>query len=332
MSILAACMMLSPMQVMAHEHESNVVVSNPEKDYGDKVTGQWVQYGSKWAFKKSDGEWCYYGWYEIGGKTYYFDEDGWMLTGWLRVGTESGGYLWNYYDPSGVEASGWRQIGGKWYYFDPDDDNCMAVGDTKIDGDWYMFDDSGAMVTGWFSWGDGTWGYSDTSGREIDDGWIYDGGRWYYIEDYEMLTGPNWVDDAFYGFGNDGALVYNQWGYVADYGVWYYVTGDGTLFYSGWLNDHGTWYYFIDFTMQQNCVSNIGGTVYGFRPNGAMAKGWLNVSNKWYYFDPSGIAHNGWLLDGNTWYYIKSNGEMVTGNYTINGKVEQFSLSGAWLG
>lgn len=331
MSIITACMMFSPLQVMAHEHDTDVVVNNTEKTahYAPK-TGKWYQYGSRWAFLTDGGYWLSDYFYDIDGKSYYFDYDGYMHTGWLRLDGE-GEEFWLYYDPSGEEASGWRQIGGKWYYFDPTNSNIMVTGEILLD-DWYMFDASGAMVTGWFRWEEGTWGYSYPSGREVQEDWVYDGGNWYYISWYDMVTGAFWIDDVAYGFGQDGALLYNQWLFDNNANFWFYITGDGTAKRDGWVNDHGTWYYFENYAYARNQITTINGTTYGFKAGGAMATGWLNLGSDWYYFDGSGAMRKGWLLDGNTWYYLKDNGVMATGNYTINGKVEHFSSSGAWLG
>ena len=43
--------------------------------------------------------------------TYYFNNDGTMLTGWQSIG----GY-WYYMNSSGQMTTGWQQIGGSWYF------------------------------------------------------------------------------------------------------------------------------------------------------------------------------------------------------------------------
>ena len=74
------------------------------------------------------------GWKKIGGKYYYFDEDGVMQKGWLRLNGKK-----YYLDPkTGVRAKGWTKIGKKTYYFRKRN-GVMFTQWHKLGGKWYYF-------------------------------------------------------------------------------------------------------------------------------------------------------------------------------------------------
>ncbi len=62
------------------------------------------------------------GWVEDGGKWYYYDESGTMLTGWLGQGQD-----WYYLLPDGSRAVGKTEIDGETYYFGSDGVQLLLV-------------------------------------------------------------------------------------------------------------------------------------------------------------------------------------------------------------
>ena len=141
---------------------------------GIMVADKWMQIVSPYS-RDSQTYWFYFGssgkvtkdtWKKIDGKSYYFDADGIMQTGW----TEDGDY---YLSSSGAMVTGWRYLepkdedsslygaesndGKYWFYFSAsgkkqspstsDDGGDYKV--TKIDGKYYCFDADGRMRTGW---------------------------------------------------------------------------------------------------------------------------------------------------------------------------------------
>lgn len=95
---------------------SAAVQAEPGSEAAAGTAGySWVQDGSGWRYADSQGQNISPGWQMIGGKWYWFGEDGWMKTGWL---SQDG--AWYYLEPSGAMASGWRQIDGAGYYFRED--------------------------------------------------------------------------------------------------------------------------------------------------------------------------------------------------------------------
>ena len=141
---------------------------------GIMVADKWMQIVSPYS-RDSQTYWFYFGssgkvtkdtWKKIDGKSYYFDADGIMQTGW----TEDGDY---YLSSSGAMVTGWKYLepkdedsslygpesddGKYWFYFSAsgkkqspstsDDGGEYEV--TKIDGKYYCFDADGRMRTGW---------------------------------------------------------------------------------------------------------------------------------------------------------------------------------------
>ncbi len=84
-------------------------------------SGQWVQDAKGWWYRRADGSWPKSQWIELGWNGvngwYYFNESGYMVTGWR----EDGGYTY-YLNPvsdgtRGQMLTGWHQIDSIWYYF-----------------------------------------------------------------------------------------------------------------------------------------------------------------------------------------------------------------------
>ncbi|TMR87322.1 N-acetylmuramoyl-L-alanine amidase family protein [Streptococcus pseudopneumoniae] len=101
-------------------------------------TDRWVQAGSRWWFKHSDGSYTSNGWEKINGVWYRFDNSGWMQTGWVKDGN------WYYLDGSGAMKTGWLKDNGSWYYLQ--DSGAMKTGWMKVSGKWYYAYSSGALA------------------------------------------------------------------------------------------------------------------------------------------------------------------------------------------
>ena len=102
------------------------------------ISGSWVQSGSRWWFKHSDGSYPSNGWEKINGVWYRFDNSGWMQTGWVKDGS------WYYLDGSGAMKTGWLKDNGVWYYLQ--DSGAMKTGWMKVSGKWYYAYSSGALA------------------------------------------------------------------------------------------------------------------------------------------------------------------------------------------
>ena len=101
-------------------------------------SNQWINANGKWQYKDSTGNALKNTWYSDKnyGKTYYFDQDGNMVTGWKQFGTS-----WYLLDESGAMVTGWKQLGANWYYLYSS--GTMAA-NTTIDG--YKIGTDGAWI------------------------------------------------------------------------------------------------------------------------------------------------------------------------------------------
>ncbi|NRY60543.1 N-acetylmuramoyl-L-alanine amidase family protein [Clostridium beijerinckii] len=127
--------------------ESNIsddqidINKNKGGDASGSTSGEpnkWVQVMGRWRHNDSFGNYVKNTWYydDSYRNNYYFDEDGNMATGWLKLN----GY-WYYLDTNGAMVTGWRNVGGSWYYLDY----------------------NGKMKTGWFKDSNGKYYYLDES-------------------------------------------------------------------------------------------------------------------------------------------------------------------------
>ena len=224
--------------------------------------------------------------YEIDGKSYHFEANGALDTGWYRSSDKSyGGSCWAYSKEDGtVVKRAWIQSGSDWYYLDEDG---VALTNTTA---YEMKTDSGETYLV---------NYPDSN---------YMTGRMYsFDKEGRMLNKAGWqkIENTYYdGNGNE------------TYTNWYYLNTDGTLYNEKWLLDNGNWYYFQDGIMVSDRISDIGDETYIFDENGHMlADGWKKLYNFWYYLNKNGTGYNGWL---NGTYYIDQ-GKMLTSCYTPDG-------------
>ncbi|CIW44172.1 choline binding protein G [Streptococcus pneumoniae] len=150
--------------------------------------------------------------------------------------------------------------------------------------------------------------YSVIKGHSID-GWKFISGTWYYYKNSTKQTGWQEINDTWYYLDSSGKML-TDWQKVN--GKWYYFGSSGSMA-TGWKYVRGKWYYLDN-------------------KNGDMKTGWYQDGSTWYYLDPSnGDMKIGWTKVNGKWYYLNSNGAMVTGSQTIDGKVYNFASSGEWI-
>lgn len=113
--------------------------------------GKWVQDEKGWKFTLNNGtqpkgQWMYLNWNGVM-SWYYFDAEGYMITGWFEQ-DGSRYYLHPVSDGTmGHMYVGWHLIDGKWYYFNPVSDGTrgkLFVGTTTPDG--YAVGADGAWI------------------------------------------------------------------------------------------------------------------------------------------------------------------------------------------
>lgn len=283
----------------------------PSVAKADETARGWVQDSKGWWYEYTDenGNLSYYKddiYYidipetEDVYEAYYFNKDGYMVTGWFEYTYEndysnpdgtvvkSNHTCWMYADSKGVLQTGWEKINGSWYYFsgfEMIDDCSYGIWDPETEEyTYYHFAPTGEMTTDWYfheNDGYGYWYYSDANGVVVD-GWKQFGATWYY---FDM-----------------GRMYANQWLYEA----------------SDVLDEEGN-------------VIDVEHTRYYFDSEGRMVTGWYNRAGSnsnygsWVYCDEYGKAYDGWLSSGGKWYYIED-GYMVTDMYICTDEYEDGTL------
>ena len=97
---------------------SGVWIKDKKQEPENVTKTGWVQYSGHWMYYNTDGSYVKSNWKSVNSIWYYFDQNGWMATGWITL--SSGKYYLNpAKNSNGVEGAmlkGYKQIDGKWYY------------------------------------------------------------------------------------------------------------------------------------------------------------------------------------------------------------------------
>jgi glucan-binding YG repeat protein len=247
---------------------------------------------------------AFVGWKQLDGKTYYFGPGQAAMNGGIsRIGDKA--YAFDSTGALVLGHAGWYEISG------PGDVPDIT---TIIRG--YTIDDEGAVQAGWsverqiYENGETHeyWYYVDALG-ELQTGWQKIDGKWYYFSWAQECRngGMLWVEDKYYLFGNDGALIQNQPG----------------------------WHELVVSLPERNYT--IGCTI---NSEGAVQPGWrmeirdnTNPVENWFYMDSNGECAKGWKQIGAEKYYFETwSGIQLNragGFHAIDGKTYLFGEGGA---
>ncbi len=238
--------------------------------------GHWNVDDKGWQYTDSDGQVIKKQWQSIDGKDYYFDEKGYMTTGWIQQENK-----WYYLDFAGEKETGWLQDGKKRYYLG--EDGAMVTGWQTISQTKYHFEEDGSLSTGWVQDND-TYYYINEEG-EPHTGWLVEAGKYYFMDEKGVMQ-TGWLQDgnAWYYLGKDGAAV-SGWQTVDNKN--YYFDEAGSM-HIGWLQDGNAWYY--------------------FDTQGSMQTGWLTLDDGTYYLNSDGKMYTGWLVEGRKVHFFDEKG------------------------
>ena len=260
------------------------------------------------------------GWQEIGGAAYHFDASGVMLTGLQLI---DGNYF--YFGTDGIVRTGWQDIDGYRYNFGAD--GIMLTGWQMIDGFAYYFSADGVMQTGWQVI-DGVTFHFDTNGVIHTGIQLIDGNYFYFGADGIIRTGWQDIDGYRYNFGVDGIML-TGWQMID--GFAYYFSADGVM-QTGWQVIDGVTFHFDANGVIHTGLQLIDGNYFYFGTDGIIRTGWQDIDGYRYNFGTDGIMLIGWQsIDGIT-YYFSVNGVMVTGEYMIDNVLYRFDVDGRFLG
>jgi len=266
------------------------------------------------------------GWVRNGITVHFYLANGQMARGWQPINGN-----WYYFNPTtGDMHRGWLQDGTVWYYLQVGIDRRLnVITNTNIDGvmatsaNGPHFDENGRPQSFDAS---GRWQGSPITTRL---GWSIDNGTAYYYENGIAKSG--WFQDP---------VIQNPDRNTVHQGRWYYLNPRSGAMMTGWVQVENRWYYM-----------NPQGTLPPLGARGVMHKGWLDVDGHTYFMhDTNSQAHGtdlrgelgsmatGWqtLTDrrggGTSMYFFQANGSMARGTITIDGRLQEFSATGAWIG
>ena len=341
--------------------DNGIFLPKPLTDQGGK-TGFYYD-GKGMAYFDNSGFQAKNAFIKYAGNYYYFDKEGYMLTGRQDIDGKTYFFL-----PNGVKLrDSIYQQDGKYYYFG-------SFGEQYKDG-YFVFDvpKEGTSET------EAKFRYFSPTG-EMAVGLTYaGGGLQYFDENGFQAKGTKYVtpDGKLYFFDkNSGNAYTNRWAEID--GIWYEFNDQGYAqakkgeFYT---TDGSTWFYRDAAGKNVTGALTLDGHDYYFRANGAQVKGefvtengkisyytvdngykvkdkFFEVNGKWYHADKDGNLATGrqtidhlnyyfnadgsqvksdfFTLDGGkTWYYAKDNGEIVTGAYSVGGKNYYFKEDGS---
>ena len=290
----------------------------------------WVN-NDKWLYRYGDGTYAQNKFEVINGSTYYFDADGYMVTGWRVINQN-----WYYFNVSGcmatntwvgnyylgidgvmarntwidnvyVDASGLRQqngwiYNGRWWYRYGDGSYPASKFDV-INGSTYYFDKSGYMVTGWKSI-ESNWYYFNASGCMVTNTWVGD----YYLDFDGKMAISQWINDRY--VGQDGAWDKSKELYVMEQdSLGTRFVNQRTLEYEkdAWIKIKSGSYY-----VDSNGYALVGTQIledktYHFDEIGKLITGWYMENEHTYWLDTNGQKISGWKFINSIWYYFDSN-------------------------
>lgn len=284
----------------------------------DDITGamktglQYIKSQNKLALYASNGQ-MQYGMQKVGGKNYSFNR----TTGALQaVGQKNINGRWYLFDNKGYVLSGFQRIGNqhKTVYYDVNTAQ-MQYGQKHINGSWYLFDNvTGAMKTGLqfiegqkklvFYGSDGKMRYgvqrirnkkfsfNRTTGALEATGQQNINGHWYLFDNKKQ------IQTGFQKISNQNKTVY-------------YDQKTAQMQY-GQKRISDNWYMFDSVT-------------------GAMKTGFQRISNqnKTVYYNQNGQMQYDWkMINGKKYYFDRVTGKMATGNVVIDSNEYLFDNNG----
>lgn len=304
------------------------------------------------------------GWQIVNGRKCYFDGNGYLGEGPLKVsgvwylfgsyadGTQGvqTGYQNGYYaNGNGVLQKGWQKINNVWHYFSPEEISYGEELPSSQMGYWVtMLEGSGPM--------EGRRYYFRNNTTLLKNWQTVDGKRYFFMPEGYARTGwyPNESAKNAYYFN---ALGQMQTGYVEiaeenseKKDVRHYFFNNSGVRQYGWqrilIKGVYTWHYFNGDASSKTYAYGeeiesehtggywyvMEGNTYYFVNNGKLASGWQAIGGKRYYFDSQGKMYTDTRKIGNAYYHFRTDGEMEgvlgTGLFVDGGKTYYANSSG----
>ena len=318
---------------------------------GLMVTSSWVEYDDSYYYVGSDGsktindwrfvapeededeeaEWFYFnskgkrvsGKQVIDGKTYYFDADGKLLTGWVDYtndvateGEENGENLvfcgedgarlskvWVKTWEPGTDEEDADEDDKNWYYI-KSSGAAQTGRNNDIKGETYFFGEDGAMLSGWVATEDDGKTYVEIGGEDSTAD----------LADYNGETKAVY----FCGDSDDGHAKKNRWVKTWKPSEYYDADSDDDQYWY-WVAKSGKVYLPTDATSANAVTFDDGSANVPFTLGTNSNAEFKEINNKTYAFNDAGEMLDDLYKIGNYYYYFgdSDDGEMKTGSATI---------------
>ena len=309
---------------------------------GTQAKGQFVTYNGKQYYFNDEG-YLVTGEQTIDGANYYFLPNGVMLADGVVKNAQGQSLV---YGKTGklTTQTGWKEVSVKdtagneekfyRYFFKG---GIMATGLAQVEGKEKYFYDNGYQAKGIFvPTKDGQFMFFDNdSGERKYSGFFEKDGNWYYANNKGYLaTGFTKVGSQNLYFNDKGVQVKNRFFQVGD--ATYYTNNDGDVL-RGAQTINGDDLYFDESGKQVkgNFVTNPDGTrsYYDAITGVKLVDTTVVVNGETYNVDEKGVATkahtSGFYTTGdNNWFYADSHGHNVTGAQFINGQDLYFESTG----
>ena len=256
--------------------------------------------------------------YTNDGKTYCFNEEGDMTTGYVKVDASAT-------DSSATDPSAVKLDPGLYYFSKEGNDPSTDILGSMLKDCWAQEADE-----------NGAWHYLGSDGKAVNTGekagWQQPEEDWYYLkEDGTIDTSKaGWVQiENVWMKAGKGVAAIQKAGWYQIENRWYMLKNDGSRDTSkvNWQQINGNWYFLkadgSRDTSKTGMQTGINGKTYFLNAEGVPQNGFQTVNGVAYYFDvQAGTARqlgNNWQQMNGSWYWIE-NGRVATGWRVINGK------------
>lgn len=252
-------------------------------------------------FDNDSGERKYSGFFEKDGNWYYANDNGYLATGFTKVGSQN-----LYFNDKGVQVKNrFFQVGDATYYTNNDGD--VLRGAQTINGDDLYFDESGKQVKGNFVTNpDGTRSYYDAiTGVKLVDTTVVVNGETYNVDEKGVATKAH--TSGFYTTGD------NNWFYADSHG--HNVTG------AQFINGQDLYFESTGKQVKGDFVTNPDGTrsFYHWNTGDKLVSTFFTTGNdKWYYADAKGHVVTGAQVINGQKLYFGADGKQVKGGFASN--------------
>ncbi len=320
-------------------------------DEGVLIQGEWVERNGERVYHWG-GDRVKRQFFEIDGKTYYFNKEGYALRGYQAVQLVDYAKLtYFHFDEETGELlerfeNGIAVYDGKTVYFK--DGQLYYAGLVQEGDDFYYIRSNGYAATGRYYVtttnglkSEGYYVFGEDGKLLVKNG-VYDG---MYYENDEVVPGKGLVKigEDYYYVRSNGYVATGRYYVTNNNGLlasrWYDFAEDGKMLLKNGVVDGK---YYVNDILTAAGLVKIGDDYYYVRSNGCVATGRYYVSNnnglldsRWYDFAEDGkmllkngvidgvyyvndvITAAGLIKIGNDYYYVRGNGKVATGRYYV---------------